>query len=118
MYICKEIFKHVIGSQMDRYCLTLAWNRLLAGIKTGGNKEFKPFLNFQMTARKISLLYELRQLKKQGNLYTHWSDKNGNIWIRAKQSDHKKRVTQHYRQGGIYLTVTKNELMKLLENNQ
>ena len=31
---------------------TSAWNRLLAGIKTGGNKEFKLFINFQMPARR------------------------------------------------------------------
>ena len=90
----------------------------MAGIKTGGNKEFKLFLNFQMTYRKSSLLYELRQLKKQGNLYKHGSDKIGNIWIQAKERDHKKRVIQHYRQGEIYPTVTKDELMKLLGNNQ
>ena len=67
-----------------------AWNRLLDGIKTGGNKEFKLFLNFQMAARRSSLLYELRQLKKQGNLYKFGSDENGNIWIQAKESDQKK----------------------------
>ncbi|MCE2663223.1 uncharacterized protein LOC111708689 [Eurytemora carolleeae] len=97
---------------------TSAWNRLLSGIKTGGNKEFKLFINFQMTTRRSSLMYEIRQLKKQGNLFKHGSDENGNIWIQAKESDPKKRVTQHYRQGEIYPTVTKDELMKLLEHKQ
>jgi hypothetical protein len=93
---------------------TSAWNRLLAGIKTGGNKEFKLFINFQMTARRSSLIYEIRQLKKQGNLYKHGSDENGNIWIQTKESEPKKRLTQHYRQGDFHPTVTKDELLKLL----
>ena len=42
------------------------------------------FLNFQMMARS-SLLYKLRQLKKQGNLYKFGSDENGNIWIQANE---------------------------------
>ena len=90
----------------------------MSGIKTGGNKEFKLFINFQMTTRRSSLMYEIRQLKKQGNLFKHGSDENGNIWIQAKESDPKRKVTQHYRQGEIYPTVTKDELMKLLKHKQ
>ena len=71
---------------------TSAWNRLLSGIKTGGNKEFKLIINFQMTARRSSIIFEIRQLKKQGNLFKHWSDENGNIWIQAKVSDPKKEI--------------------------
>ena len=37
-----------------------------------------------MMARS-SLLYKLRQLKKQGNLYKFGSDENGNIWIQANE---------------------------------
>ena len=62
-----------------------------------------------MTARRSSLMFEIRQLQKQGNLFKHGFDKNGNIWIQAKESDPKKRLTQHYGQGEIYPTVTKNE---------
>ena len=45
-----------------------------------------------MTARRRSIIFEIRQLKKQGNLFKHWSDENGNIWIQAKVSDPKKEI--------------------------
>ena len=91
---------------------TFGWNQDWR--KQGIQAVFKLPDDYQ----KSALLFKLRLLKKQGNLYKHGSDKIGNIWIKAKERDLKKRVIQHYRQGEIYPTVTKDELMKLLGNNQ
>jgi len=73
---------------MDLYCLRYGKEaQLQPGIgfclETGGNKESKLFINFQMTVRRSSIMIEIRQLKKQGNLYKQGSDENGNIWIQA-----------------------------------
>ena len=64
---------------------TSAWNRLLFGIKTGGNKEFKLFINFQMTTRRSSLVYEIRQQKKQETFSSMGLTRTGTSGFKLKR---------------------------------
>ena len=70
-----------------------AWADLVNGIRSGKNREINFFANFHLTKRRNSLLYEVRQLKKSGQIWKFYTDENGTISFRAKDGGNKIRAT-------------------------
>ena len=61
-------------------------------IKKGGNKAKNHFVNFMLTKRRSSLLYEVRKLKRDGVISRFYSDEDGIISM--KVNDEKEKATK------------------------
>ena len=70
-----------------------AWSKIVDGIKSGKNMGMNFFANFHLTRRRNSLLYEVRQLKKAGDILKFYTDENGQIYFRTKDSGPKHKIT-------------------------
>lgn len=92
-----------------------AWANLKSAIRKGGDKQLQVFGNFQMTARRSGIIFELRQLKKSNKIFKFSSDENGTIWYQKTDKDKSTRITTYMMNGIIFPTITKEELLKQIE---
>jgi hypothetical protein len=94
-----------------------ALSKVTAAIKspTQHNKKMNMFFNFQLTRRRSQLLYEVRQLKKQGKIARYWTDSDGSITVRQEEGEggHKEEITS-FKKGksftSVLATITATEL--------
>ena len=94
-----------------------SWNRLVAAIKSGMNAGFNVYFNFQLTRRRINLVYELRQLKKGNRIRKFFTDENGQVSVTIAEGGPKQRLTYVSTvRGSAPRSFTKFELMELLDN--
>ena len=92
-----------------------AWYRLKASIRTGGKKTCNFYGNFQLTPRRNSLLYDVRQLKKQGKIHKFSTDENGSISVQISEETAKIRIAAiRSTKGETIKTLTKAELQGLV----
>ena len=70
-----------------------SWSRLVAGIKSGMNAGYNVYFNFQLTRRRINLVYELRQLRKNKSIQKFFTDENGQISVIIREGGNKHRLT-------------------------
>ena len=59
-------------------------------------KEVNVFFNFMLTRRRSALLFDVRQLKKEGKIEKFWSDEEGNISVQVVGKKDKKRITNFF----------------------
>ena len=69
---------------------------LTNAIKSSKDKDKNVFINFMMTKRRSSLLYEVRQLKKQKKISKYYSDEKGSISIKVKPNDTNIKLSSFY----------------------
>ena len=73
------------------------FEQLTYNIKKGkGKKDINVFFNFMLTKRRSGLLYEVRKLKKEGQIARYYSDEEGIISIKVKESDNNMKLTSIY----------------------
>ena len=59
---------------------------------SGKNRDIEIFVNFALTSRRASLLYEVRKLKKAGKIYKFFTDFDGQITIKKGAEDKKVKL--------------------------
>ena len=69
---------------------------LTDAIKTSKDKTKNVFINFMMTRRRSSLLFEVRKLKKQNKIARYYSDEKGIITIKVKEGDTNIKLCSFY----------------------
>ena len=98
-----------------------AWSRIVSGIKEGKNLGYNVFLNFHLTRRRSGLLYEMRQLKKRGDIAKFYSDENGQLTVMVKKKEDggsKQKVTYFVKgknKNSVPITLNKKELLDLVK---
>ena len=108
-----------------RVALSCLWNlsqgsfQKLVTIIRGNtsNKEVNVYFNFMLTRRRSGLLYEIRKLKKNGDIEKFFSDENGNISIQIKKDNkEKKRITNTFEENseGI-ITLDIEEILTMIQ---
>ena len=77
-----------------------SFNQIVAAIKSGQGKDVKDlFINFALTPRRASLLYEVRQLSKAKKISKFFTDSDGSITV-VKLDGKKNKVTNYIESGG------------------
>ena len=69
---------------------------LTEAIKTSKDKTKNIYINFMMTRRRSSLLFEVRRLKKQKKIARYYSDEKGTITIKVKEGDTNIKLCSFY----------------------
>ena len=101
-----------------------AFQQVVTAIKNGAGKDVSDlFVNFALTPRRASLLYEVRQLKKAKKISKYHTDSDGSITL-VKTDGTKMKITSHMEKrgskegGGVQTkrstatkTLTKEELL-------
>lgn len=94
-----------------------AWSKLCQAIKSRPvNPALNFYANFHLTSRRQNLTFLVRNLKKNKRISQYYTDENGAISIKVKETDRKRQITFH-REGRIrsaVLTMTKEELEEFL----
>ena len=96
-------------------------SKLTKNIKTvtEQNRGVNVFINFMLTKRRSGLLYEVRQLKKNGKVARYYSDEEGTISIKVKDEDSSVKLTSSYKTKTSPLkTFQIPELQKLVADLQ
>ena len=104
-----------------------AWWMIVDAIKSGRNLGMNLFANFHLTRKRNGILYELRQMKKNKTIAKYYSDENGQISFRVKDTKHdngkyvhtKHRVTYYTtdnKPGTIPKTMCKDDILKVIES--
>ena len=92
-----------------------AWASIVEKVKEGYNADMNVYFNFQLTRRRNSLVYELRQIKKDGMIHKFYTDENGHISAKVKNGDQKIRLTYYAKEKGkAPVTITIDELRSLV----
>ena len=78
-----------------------AWSNLVNEIKRGGKENINIYANFQLTKCRNNLLYHLRTLKKAGKIAKLYSNENGQLSFKVKETSKKVIVT--------YSSISKNK---------
>ena len=92
-----------------------SWTNIVGKIKEGFNSDMNVYFNFQLTRRRNGLIYELRQLKRDGKIDKFYSDENGQISVKIKSGDKKTKLTYSAGENGKpSTTVTLDELKVLI----
>ena len=90
-----------------------AWSKLSQAIKSKPvNPKLNFYANFHLTSRRRNLTFLVRQLKRTERISQYYTDENGSISIKVKETDRKQMITFH-REGKIrstVLTMTEEEL--------
>ena len=91
------------------------FQRLVSIIKSSkSKKDVDVYFNFMLTWKRNSLLYDIRQWRKDGGISKYFTDENGNISIQFPDSQDKKdrkRVTNYFdKQLGGMVTYSIEEL--------
>ena len=75
---------------------------LVDRIKSGkGKAEVPLFINFQMTKRRSTILFHLRNLKREGKIAKYYSDESGSISLRVKEGGAKIKLTNYQLKKGV-----------------
>ena len=93
-----------------------AWSKLVSAIKSKPvNKSLNFFANFHLTSRRMKTSFLVRQLKYSKSIHQYYTDENGSISIKVKESDKKKTITFHRigKEQRPVLALTENEIKKL-----
>ena len=70
-----------------------AWEKLSNQIKKGERKEENIYANYNMMTNKSNnILFELRELKREGKLEKIFSDENGKISIKVNENSSKQTI--------------------------
>lgn len=72
-----------------------AYDQMVSEIKNPNMERRKTnlYFNFMLTRRRNSLLYEVRKLKRDGDIFKYWSDFNGAITIKKEEGGQKQKLT-------------------------
>lgn len=70
-----------------------AWAGIAEKIKEGFNADMNIYFNFQLTRRRNNLLFELRQLRRNGKIHKFYTDENGQISVKMRKDSPKTRLT-------------------------
>ena len=92
-----------------------AWSKINEGIKSGTNRDINVYFNYQLTSRRSSLLYEVRQLKKENKISNFYTDENGHIQIRRQLGGRKYKLTYYAAPNCKPKTVNSAELANLVK---
>ena len=86
---------------------------LTNAIKTCKDRTKNIYINFMMTRRRSSLLFEVRKLKKLKKIARYYSDEKGTISIKVKEGDTNIKLCSFYSaQNSPVRTYTVEEMMK------
>ena len=90
-----------------------SFQNLVNNIKSNRiEKDINVYFNFMLTRRRSTLLYEVRQAKKSGNVTKFWSDEEGNISVQIGQKE-RRRITNFFDQDSeSFKTLYIKELFK------
>ena len=111
---------HRLGS--DKNVILRIWNRgegsswadLCTAIKSGMKPDFNVFANFQLTDRRNKLSFHLRKLKKEKKISKVYTNDNGQLFFKIRDSDNKIKVTYSSRKfGEIPKTMNVDEINHL-----
>ena len=95
-----------------------AWTKIVDGIKSGMNKHINFYANFHLTRKRNGILYEVRQLKKSGQIFKFYTDENGQISFRVKDKSEKVKVTYvTKKRDDIPKTLTKEEILQIVSQS-
>ena len=90
-----------------------AFQQIVETIKT--NKSFKEvdvYFNFMLTRRRSTLLFKIRELKREQKIDKFFTDENGNISVQLKNSQTRKRITNFFdKESNIIKTLHIQELV-------
>ena len=72
-----------------------AYDKIVSEIKNPGPERRKTnlYVNFMLTRRRNSLLYEVRKLKRENAIFKYWSDFNGAITVKVEEGGAKQKLT-------------------------
>ena len=75
--------------------LNSAFNKMVTEIKNPGaeRKKINLFFNFMLTRRRNGLLYEVRKLKRSGDIFKFWTDYDGTITVKKDATSPKLKLT-------------------------
>ena len=51
------------------------------------------YFNFMLTRRRNSLLYDIRKLKRDGQIFKYWTDYDGSITVKKEEGGPKQKIT-------------------------
>ena len=95
------------------------FHSLSSKIKSTQGANINLYLNFMMTARRGELLFQIRNLKKEGRIKKFYSDEEGNISIKLNVGDNTVRVTDVYNEASKKLrTWTLDELFAVCQESR
>ena len=94
-----------------------AWTALKKNILTGqGNPSLNLYVNFQLTKRRNTLAYNLRQLKKEGKIVKFYTDENGHLAFKKSDTSQKKKITYELSEtDSTYVTMTPEDLLECIQ---
>ena len=92
-----------------------AYADMVKAIKLGKNLEMNVYFNFQLTRRRSNLMYEIRKLKREQKIFKYYVNENGDMFIVINEGDTKKRITFGETERQNFRTLTKEELLHLVE---
>ena len=77
-----------IKLKMANLSLNSAFNKMVTEIKNPGaeRKKINMYFNFMLTRRRNGLLYEVRKLKRSGDIHKFWTDYDGTITVKKDAS--------------------------------
>ena len=72
-----------------------AFEKMVAEIKNPSPERRKSnmYFNFMLTRRRNSLLYEVRKMKRDGEIFKYWTDFDGTITLKKDEGGLKTRLT-------------------------
>ena len=72
-----------------------AFEKMVAEVKNPDAERRKSnlYFNFMLTRRRNSILYEVRKLKRSGDIFKYWTDYNGTITIKKEEGGQKQKLT-------------------------
>ena len=90
---CHRMPNNSVILRLWRWCPGSAWQDLVDKIKKGTNPGFNIYFNFHLTKRRNALVYEIRKFRREGKIHKFFTDENGHISIKVRESDRKRRIT-------------------------
>ena len=90
---CHRLPNNQVILRMWKRTSDSSWAKMSEGIKSGRNPGFNVYFNFQLTKKRVGLLYELRQMKRDGKVHKFLTDENGQISAVRREGERKQRLT-------------------------
>ena len=75
------------------------FHTLSSKIKSAQGARINLYMNFMMTPRRGELLFQIRNMKRDGRISKFYSDEEGNISIKLKIGEGNIRVTDIFTEG-------------------
>jgi hypothetical protein len=70
------------------------FSQVVSGIKGGQGRDVQDiYVNFALTPRRASMLFEIRQLKRAGKIHKFYADHDGSLTVVKEEKGKKQRVT-------------------------